>query len=206
VNRNLAADCVGNLLVADFRHHACAGDGFVNHLRTPFAAADRPARALYTNFFGAAGVAGIHNTFLHDRTWNVTSLSDPLAAADLNCFAFSHRFANRITYVFVARFCFRAARGAADVFVAGLVHRLADIVAYRAMAGLVHWFADCIALFTVAGLIHRLAHAAGHFAVAGLIDRFADVAGNGTVAGLIDRLADCIALISVAGLVDVPRA
>lgn len=101
---NLTADGVGNLLVADFRDHTCAGDRLLNHLRAPLAAADRPAWALDADFFGAAGIAGINDTLLHYGAGYVTCFRDPFATAFLNCFAFSDRFADGITDVLVAGF------------------------------------------------------------------------------------------------------
>ena len=203
---NLTADGVRNLLVADFRNHACAGDGLLNHLRAPFAAADRPARTLDADFFGAAWIAGINDTFLHNRAGNMTCFRDPFPTAFLHSFAFSDWLTDGIAYVFVAGLCFGAACCAADFLVTGVVHWLADVVTHRAMAGLIHWFADRVALFAVAGLIDRLANMACDVAVAGLIDRLADIARDGAVAGLIDRLADRVTFITVAGFVDVPRA
>ena len=102
--RNLTADRVRNLLVADFRDHACAGDRLLNHLWAPFAAADRPTRALHAHFFGAAGVAGINDAFLYNGAGNVTCFRYPLAAAYLNRFAFSDWFADGITDILVAGF------------------------------------------------------------------------------------------------------
>ncbi len=206
VHRNLAADRVRDLLVADFRNHACAGDRLLNHLRAPFAAADRPTWALDADFFGAAGIAGINDAFLHNRARDMTCFCDPFATAFLNSFAFRNWFADSVADVFVTGFCFGAVRCAAHVLVAGVVHWLADIVANRAMTGLIHWFADRVALFAVAGLINWFANVTGDVAVAGLIDRLANGARDSAVAGLIDRLADRVTFITVAGFVDIPRA
>ena len=104
MNGNLPTNGVGNLLVADFRNHACAGDRLLNHLRAPFAAADRPTWALHADFFGAAGIAGINDAFLHNRAGNMTCLRDPFATAFLNRFAFSDWFADRVTDILVAGF------------------------------------------------------------------------------------------------------
>ena len=203
---NLAADGVGNLLVADFRYHACAGDCFLNHFRAPFAAADRPTWALHADFFGAAGIAGINHTFLHDRAGNMTCFCDPFPTAFLNGFAFRDWFTDGVADILVACFGFGAASGAAHFPITGLVHWPADVVTNRAIAGLVYWFADCVALFAIAGLIDRLADVACDVAIAGLVDRFADVARDSAVTGLIDGLADRVTFVPVAGFVNVPRA
>ena len=203
MNRNLTADGVRNLLVADFWNHASAGDSFFNHLRAPFATADRATWALNTDFLCAAGIAGIYNAFLDNRAWNMSSFGDPFARAFLNRMTFSDWLADSVANVFIAGFCFRAARCAAHVSVAGLINRLADVVTNRAVAGLVHWLADRVTLFSIAGLINRLTHMAGHFAIAGLINRFADVACHRSVAGLIDRLANRVAFVAITGLVDI---
>jgi len=206
VYRNLTADRVRNLLVADFRNHASAGDRLLNHLRAPFAAADRPTWALHAHFFGAAGIAGINDAFLHNRAGNMTCFRDPFATAFLDRFAFSDWFADGITDILVAGFCFGAVRCAAHVLIAGIIHWPADIVANCAMAGLVHWFADRVALFAVTGLIDWLADVAGDVTVARLIDRLADIARDSAVAGLIHRFADRVTFIAVARIVDVPHA
>ena len=206
MNRNLTADGVRNLLVADFWNHASAGDGFFNHLRAPFAAADRSSRALNTDFLCAAGIAGIYNALLYNRAWNMSSFGDPFAAAFLNRVAFSDWLADGVAHVLIAGFCFRAARCAAHVPVAGLINRLADVVANSAVAGLVHWLADRVALFAVAGLINRLTDMARHFAIAGLVHRLADVACHRSVTGLIHRLANRVAFVAITGLVDIPGA
>jgi hypothetical protein len=206
VYRNLTADRVRNLLVADFRNHACAGDCFLNHLRAPFAAADRPTGALHADFFGAAWIAGINDTLLDDRARNMTCFRDPLPRAFLDSFAFRHWLTDSIADVFVAGLCFGAACCAAHFLVTGVVHWFADVVTNRAMARLVHWFADRVALFAVTGLIDGLADMAGNVAVAGLVDRLADVARDSAVAGLIDRFADRVTFVTVAGFIDVPCA
>ena len=81
--------------MADFRNHTRAGDCLLNHLRAPLATADRPTWALDAHFFGAAGIAGINDAFLHNRAGNMTCLRDPFARALLNCFAFGDRFGRR---------------------------------------------------------------------------------------------------------------
>ena len=206
MNRNLTADRVRHLLVADFRNHARAGNRLFNHLWTPLAAADRPAWALHADFFGAAGIAWINDAFFNNRTGDMSCFRDPFPRTFLNSFAFSDWLTDGVTDIFVAGLCFRAAGCGADVFVAGLVDRLADIVTNRAMAGLIHGLADRIALFAIAGLIDGLAHTAGDIAVAGLIHRLAGGARDGAVAGLIYRFADRVTLITVAGFIDVPGA
>jgi len=206
MHRNLSADGVGNLLVADFRYHPCAGNCLLNHLRAPFAAADRPTWALDADFFGAAGITGINNTLLHNRAGNMTCFCYPFPTAFLNSFAFSDWLTDGVTDIFVACFGFGAECCAAHFLVAGVVHWPADVVTNRAIAGLVHWFADCVALFAIAGLIDRLANVACDIAIAGLIDRLADVARDSAVAGLIDGLADRVTFITVAGVVNVSRA
>lgn len=104
VHRDLTADGVRNLLMADFRNHAGAGDCLFDHFGTPFAAADGAAGALDADLFGAAGIAGINNALLHDRAGNVTCFGYPFATAFLNGPAFSDWFADGVTDIFVAGF------------------------------------------------------------------------------------------------------
>lgn len=206
MHRNLTTDGVWNLLVADFRNHACAGDCFLNHLRAPFAAADRTTWALDADFLGAAGIAWINDTLLHNRAWNMTCFCYPFPTAFLNRFAFSDWLTDGVTDIFVAGFCFGAECCTAYFLIAGVVHWSADVVANRAITGLIHWFADCVALIAIAGLIDRLADVACDVAIAGLVHRLADFARDSPVAGLIDGFADRITFIAVAGVVDVPHA
>ena len=206
MNGNLTTDGVRNLLVADFRNHACAGDRLLNHLRAPFAAANRATRALDANRLCAAWIAWINNAFLNHWTWNVCGFCYPFAAAFLNCFALRYRLADSVAHVLVASLGFCVICGAANVLVACVVHRLADIVANCAVASLVDWFADRVTLVTIASLVNRLTDSAGDVTVASLIDRLADVTCHSLVTGLIDRLANGVTFVTVACFMDVLRA
>lgn len=192
--------------MADFRNHASAGDGLLNHLWNPLAAADSSAWALNANLLAAAWIARVTDALFDDWTWDAVSFRDPFATANINRFALSNWLADCVANVFVAGFGFRLPCGAADVLVASLVNRLADVVAHRAVAGLIHWLADRVTAVAVASLVAWLANAAGHVTVASLINRLADVVRAGLVAGRIDRLADRVAFVTIAGFVDVLRA
>lgn len=200
---NLTADGVWNLLVADFWNHASAGDGLLNHLWNPLLATDSLGRTLNADHLGAAWVARVNNALLNNWARNAFCLSDPFAAANVNCVRFGHRLADGVAHVFVAGFCFCFIRRAAHVFVAGLINRLADVVTDCSVAGLINRLANRVAYVAVAGLVARLANLAGHITVAGFVHRLANVVGAGLVAGRVDRLADRVALVTVAGFVDV---
>lgn len=206
LNRNLTANRVRNLFVADFRDHASAGNGLLDHLRTPFAAADGSSRTLHTNLLAAAGIAWITDTLFNNRPRNVVSFRHPFSATNIDSLAFSNRLADRVAHVFVAGLRFCSAGGAAHIFVAGLVDRLADVVANRAIAGLIHRLAGSAANVSIAGLIHGLANAASNVAVTRLIDGLTDIASYCAIARLIDRLADRVTFVTVAGRIHVPLA
>ncbi len=91
--------------MANFRNHASAGDGLLNHLRAPATAGDRSAWALNLNLLAAAGVAGVTDALFNDRAWDMTSFSHPFAAADVNNLGLSHRLADGVAHVLVAGFC-----------------------------------------------------------------------------------------------------
>ncbi len=192
--------------MADFRNHASAGDGLLNHLWNPLTAGHHAAWALNANLLAAAGIAWVANALFNDWAWDAVRFRDPFAAANVHSLAFRHWLADGVAHVFVAGFCFCLPAGAADVFVASLIDRLADVVAHSAVAGLVDRLTDSVAAVTVAGLVAGLANAAGDVTVAGLVNRLADVVRAGLVAGLVDRLANGVALVAVAGLVDVLHA
>ena len=189
--------------MADFRNHPSAGDGLLNHLGNPLAAADCPARALDADFLAATGIAGITDALFDNRTRDVTRFRHPFAGAAVDRFALRDRLADRVAHVLVAGLSFCLPACAAHLAMAGLIHRLADVVAHCPVAGLIDRLADRVAAFAVTGLIDRFADAAGDVAVAGFMDRLADVVSAGAIAGLIDRLADRVALVTVAGFVNV---
>jgi len=192
--------------MADFRNHPSTGDGLLNHLWNPLAAANRSAWALNTNLLAAAGIAWVADALFNDWTWDAVSLCHPFATANVNSLALCDRLADRVANVFVTGFRFCLPGCAADVFVAGLVDRLADVVAHRSVAGLVDRLTDSVAAVAIASLIAGLANAAGHITVARLVNRLTDVIGAGLVTGLVDRLADRVALVTVAGFIDVLHA
>jgi hypothetical protein len=203
VYRNFAADGVRHLLVTNFRNHPSAGDGLLNNLRAPLAAADRATRALDLNLLAAAWVAWIADAFFYDRARNVASFSHPFAGADVHNRCFRNRLAHGVANIAVAGFAFHLVGRAANFSVAGLVNRLADVVADRSVAGRVDRLADGVAHILVAGGIHRLADCAVDFFVAGLVDRLTDIVCAGAVACLINRFAYRVALVTVAGFVDI---
>lgn len=106
MNRNLTADGVRNLLVTDFRNHSSAGDGLLDHLWNPLAAANCSAWALNANLLAAAGIAWVTDALFDDWTWDAVSLCDPFATANVDRLALSDWFANCVANVFVASFGF----------------------------------------------------------------------------------------------------
>jgi hypothetical protein len=206
LNRYLTADRVGHFLVADFRDHSSAGNGFVNHLWNPFAAAHRTTGALDSDLADHAWITWVGHTLLNDWPRDAASFRNPFTTTFLNGAALGHWLADRVADVFVAGLSFSLPGGRADVFVAGLVDWLADVVADCSVTGLVDRLTDCVALVAVAGLVNRLADSACHIPIAGLVDRLADRVTAGLVAGLVDRCADGVAFVTETGFVDVFHA
>jgi hypothetical protein len=192
--------------MADFRDHSSAGDGLVDHLRNPFAAAHRTTGALHSNLAHHAWITRIGHTLLNDWSGDAAGFCNPFTTTFLNGTAFGHWLADRVADVLVAGLRFGFPRGRADVFVAGLVDRLADVVADCSVTCLVNWLAYGVALVAVARLVNRFADAACHIPIAGLVDGLADRIAAGLVAGLIDRSADSVTFITEAGLVDILHA
>jgi len=214
--RNLLTHCVGNLAVLHFGDVPRAADLLFDGLGNPDSLAASRAGALNLDRLACAGLVDaaatgsipfprsrLANALVDDRTGNVLGDRLPLAAADLNFFAFRDRLTNRVAVVAVAGFLDGLVGRAADVAIMRRVNRLAHGVTLVAVAGFVNRLAHGVADVAVAGFVNRPATFAGDFPVAGFVNRLADLAAHFTIASLVDRLANGVTLVAVARLVDV---